>query len=228
MSPLYNPILYSFRRCPYAIRARLALASAGIVVELREVDLKHKPAAMLGVSSKGTVPVLQLLDGQVIEQSLDIMLWALQQNDPDGWLHVTHIADTKQLIASNDGEFKYYLDRYKYPDRYPQQSQSDYCQQAEPFLLALERRLTNAPFLCGQQFSWADAAILPFIRQFAAVDHSIFASLPYSALQCWLQQFLDSQLFVTVMQKYTVWQPGDTPTLFPVEAIGKTTQIPIR
>jgi glutathione S-transferase len=208
------PIFYSFRRCPYAIRARLALASAGIVVELREVELRNKPEAMLAVSAKATVPVLVLNDGGVIDESLDIMRWALAHNDPDHWIERTCLQDAEQLIRINDGEFKYYLDRYKYADRYPEYTVQYYRQQGESFLAQLEKRLNQNPFLCGAHFSLADAAILPFIRQFAAVDSDWFESMPYPAIKRWLNEFIASGLFVKVMSKHLPWQPEDPLLLF--------------
>jgi len=191
------PILYSFRRCPYAIRARLALAYAGIAVEIREVALKNKPEQMLAISPKGTVPVLQLPDGRVLEESLDIMYWALAQHDPEHWLAFDTEAET--LIEWNDGDFKYSLDRYKYADRYPEFSQAYYRQQTEPFLIELESRLQHSPYLCGDYFSLADAAIFPFIRQFSNVDVDWFKSSPYRALNNWLDAALTTELFKSVM-----------------------------
>ena len=200
------PILYSFRRCPYAMRARLAIAYSNIDVELREVDLGNKPQAMLLISPKATVPVLQLENGKVLDESLDIMLWALQQNDPEHWLKVASLANAQALIRRNDEQFKYYLDRYKYADRYPAYSELYYRQQAELFLTDLEGLLTQSVFLCGEHFSLADAAILPFIRQFCAVDPAWFKASPYPALRQWLNHFLASPLFEQVMIKYPCWQ----------------------
>ena len=208
------PVLYSFRRCPYAMRARLALSAAAIPVILREVELRSKPAAMLAISPKGTVPVLQLSNGIVIEQSLDIMYWALRQNDPQRWLVPDSLEQMAGLIAQNDGEFKYYLDRYKYPDRYPEQAACFYRRQAEAFLQGLESRLQQQAFLCGGQFSLADAAILPFIRQFAAVDSVWFAASDYVAVRNWLENFSTSSLFAAIMTKFPVWQPDDSPVIF--------------
>ena len=201
-----HPILYSFRRCPYAMRARLTIAYAGVAVELREIDLRNKPQAMLLISPKATVPVLQLEDGRVLDESLDIMLWALQQNDPEHWLKVASLANAKALIQRNDEQFKYYLDRYKYADRYPAYSELYYRQQAELFLTDLEGLLTQSAYLCGEHFSLADAAILPFIRQFCAVDPAWFKDSPYPALRRWLNHFLASSLFERVMEKYPYWQ----------------------
>jgi glutathione S-transferase len=201
------PVLYSFRRCPYAIRARLALAYAGIGVEHREVVLRNKPQHMLEISSKGTVPVLLLPDGKVIDESLEIMFWALQQQDTDYWLDAKIQLDMDVLVQSNDAEFKYYLDRYKYADRYPEFPQMFYRQKAELFLQELENRLRHSQFLCGEQILFADAAVFPFIRQFAAVDKQWFDASRYQALNTWLQQWLASELFVSVMKKYQPWTP---------------------
>ena len=200
------PILYSFRRCPYAMRARLAIAYANVAVELREVELRNKPQAMLLISPKATVPVLQLENGRVLDESLDIMLWALQQNDPEHWLKAAGLDHAKALIRGNDEVFKYYLDRYKYADRYPAYSELYYRQQGELFLADLESLLTQSAYLCGEHFSLADAAILPFIRQFCAVEPAWFKDSPYPALRQWLNDFLASSLFEQVMTKYTYWQ----------------------
>ncbi|MBK8816212.1 MAG: glutathione S-transferase [Methylococcaceae bacterium] len=194
------PILYSFRRCPYAIRARLAITYAGIPVEIREVQLKQKPEHLLVISPKGTVPVLQLPDGKVIEESLDIMRWALAQNDPEYWLETGE--DAEKLIQWNDGEFKYYLDRYKYADRYPEFPPEDYQNQAAMFLAELEAKLARYPYLGSKHRSLVDAAIFPFIRQFSAVDHGRLISTDYPRLNGWLNEWLSSQLFTAVMLKY--------------------------
>lgn len=207
------PILYSFRRCPYAIRARLALKCAQIPLELREVVLRHKPEAMLAISPKGTVPVLQLPDGQVIDESLDIMNWALRQADPEGWLDLPDAQVTHDLIARNDGPFKALLDRYKYPERHPDSTFTDYRDQAiELCIQDLNQRLTDAPCLLGARPSLADMAIVPFIRQFAQVDADWFASAPFPALRTWLNGLVESPLFHAVMAKYPAWQTGDAPT----------------
>lgn len=193
------PILYSFRRCPYAIRARLAITYVGIPVEIREVQLKQKPEHMLAISPKGTVPVLQLPDGNVIDESLDIMRWALAQNDPERWLNTDE--DAEKLIQWNDGEFKYYLDRYKYADRYPEYPESYYRSEGEKFLAELENKLNQNRYLVGSHFSIADAAIFPFIRQFAGVDSQLFNALGYLHLNSWLNRLLASDLFALVMAK---------------------------
>ncbi len=197
------PVLYSFRRCPYAIRARLAIAYAGICVELREVALKNKPPQLLALSPKATVPVLQLENSAVIDESLDIMRWALAHNDPEHWLAIDEAGN--QLIEWNDGAFKYFLDRYKYADRYPEFAASAYRQQAEPFLAGLESRLGCFRHLCGNDFSLADAAIFPFVRQFAGVDEEWFQNSRYQRLKQWLETLLNAGLFKRVMVKHPVW-----------------------
>jgi glutathione S-transferase len=209
------PVLYSFRRCPYAMRARLALHASGAAVELREVSLRDKPASMLAASPKGSVPVLVLTDGRVIDESWDIMRWALHRHDPDGWRgeNDSHADAAIPLISENDTTFKYQLDRYKYPERYPEHPQSHYRSEAEAFLLKLENRLDASRFLLGDALSVADAAILPFIRQFAGVDKNWFAQSPYPAMQRWLKEFLDSAAFIAVMEKYPIWHPGDPPVI---------------
>lgn len=201
------PILYTFRRCPYAMRARLAIAASGVAVEQREIVLRNKPQAMLAISPKGTVPVLQLPDGRVIEQSLDIMLWALALNDPQQWLQggKSLPAAAKELIDTNDGPFKHWLDRYKYADRYPEHPAEHYRQQAEVFLRQLEDLLGAHAYLLGERLSIADMAIFPFIRQFAAVDAAWFAASAYPHLQQWLGERLASDLFAQVMVKRDCW-----------------------
>ena len=207
--PMSLPILYTFRRCPYAMRARLALHCAGVAVEPREILLRDKPAALLAASPKGTVPVLLLPDGQVIAQSLDIMRWALSQHDPEGWLTAAEWPAQQALIDINDGEFKSLLDRYKYPQCHAGSSAAAARDAALELLLRpLERQLGGAPFLFGARCSLADMALLPFVRQFAAVDAAWFAQtsdLP--ALRAWLGRGTGSPLFEAVMVKLPVWQP---------------------
>lgn len=205
-----GPILYSFRRCPYAMRARLALAVSGVRCELREVRLSAKPPAMLAASAKGTVPVLVLPGGAVIDESLDIMRWALSQRDPAGWL----ASNDDKLIAENDGRFKHSLDRYKYPERHA----------ADPivhrelgmvFLRQLDGRLAAEGQLCGKVPGLADAAIMPFVRQFAAADPAWFSQQPLPHLQEWLDGHLASDLFATAMMRTAPWSPDDPPVYFP-------------
>lgn len=207
--------LYSFRRCPYAMRARLGLLFAELRVELREIVLNNKPPQMLAISPKGTVPVLQLADGTVIDESHDIMLWALQQNDPHGLLNTAVLQRAEALIKHNDQEFKHWLDRYKYADRHPEMSQTEYRQRGEVFLQTLEQQLSRHRFLLGATTSIADIGIMPFVRQFAHVDREVFYALPYPHLQQWLQYWLQMPLFVQTMVKFKPWQEGDALVVFP-------------
>ena len=204
------PVIYSFRRCPYAIRARLALATSSIFYELREVSLKNKPAELLAASPKGTVPVLVLPGGQVVDESLNIMRWALAQKDPDGWLSPA-LNDMLALIADNDGKFKHALDRYKYPNHYPLESEGDTHAfamaqrlEAASWLQSLELRLRQGwqVWLCGPQLSLADMAILPFVRQFAHTDAAWFAVQRWPLLQAWLAGFQTSSMFVAAMTSH--------------------------
>ena len=212
------PILYSFRRCPFAIRARLALCYTETKVELREVVLRDKPNEMLEASPKGTVPVMVLPDGQVLEESKDIMLWALNRTDLDGWLgeNKCWLSETEAMIEENDFSFKPCLDKYKYADRYPEHAVEYYREQAEVFLSKLDKKLTKYAYLLGDRISLADISVFPFIRQFAFVDKAWFDQSPYPKLQQWLEALLDSQLFNSVMNKYPAWQKGDVSILFPI------------
>ncbi|AQT94716.1 glutathione S-transferase [Pseudomonas azotoformans] len=193
-------LLYSFRRCPYAMRARLALRYAGVPVRIVEVSLKAKPAEMLALSPKGTVPVLSV-EGEVIDESLAIMQWALARHDPDDWLLQGDPA-VLALIAENDQGFKYHLDRYKYAERYPQFPMEHYRAEGEMFLQKLEGLLAHRAYLLADHPSLADMALAPFVRQFAHVDRDWFASAPYPGLQRWLGAFLQSPLFIGVMAKH--------------------------
>ena len=196
------PVLYSFRRCPYAIRARLAIWQAGLEVDLREVVLRDKPPEMLAISPKGTVPVLQLPDGTVIDESLDIMRWALGQNDPDGWLTAAPSDEIDALIRRNDTDFKPLLDAYKYPERHPARTQAQWRDAAvEMHLADLDARLARHANLTGEGVSIADAALMPFVRQFAGVDRAWFASAPLPALRGWLERWVATPLFVAVFAK---------------------------
>lgn len=206
--------LYSFRRCPYAMRARLGLLFAGIKVELREVVLKNKPPQMLAISPKGTVPVLQLTDGTVIDESRDIMLWALEQKDPQNLLDKAVRAEADALIDQNDNEFKYWLDRYKYADRHLDMTQEEYRQRGEVFLQQLEKQLEKHAYLLGDKVTVADIGIMPFVRQFAHVDREVFYSLPYPNLQRWLQDWLQHPLFLQAMNKFKPWEEGDELVVF--------------
>ena len=208
------PCLYSFRRCPYAMRARLGILFAQQQVELREVVLKNKPPQMLAISPKGTVPVLQLMDGSIIEESREIMVWALEQNDPQNLLDEALRTQADELIDQNDNEFKYWLDRYKYADRHPQMSQADYRQKGEIFLQQLEALLSQHRYLLGNEISVADIGVMPFVRQFAHVDREVFYNLHYPNLQRWLQNWLEHPLFVQAMTKFKPWEEGDELVVF--------------
>ncbi len=194
-----DAVLYSFRRCPYAMRARMALRYSGVAVQIIEVSLKAKPAEMLALSPKGTVPVLSV-DGRVIDESLAIMRWALAQNDPEGWLLGDDRA-TQALIEENDQGFKHQLNRYKYAERYPEQPMEHYRAEGEVFLMKLEGLLAEQEYLLAGHLSLADVALAPFVRQFAHVDREWFGQAPYPRLQGWLQRFLESALFIVVMAK---------------------------
>lgn len=207
--------LYSFRRCPYAMRARLGLLFAELPVELREITLKNKPAHMLAISPKGTVPVLQLADGVVIEESRDIMEWALEQQDPQELMNPKTLHQGNTLIEQNDQEFKHWLDRYKYADRHLEMTQTEYRQKGEAFLQILEALLTKNTYLLGDNVTIADIGIMPFVRQFAHVDRDVFYSLPYPKLQIWLKNWLAHPLFIQAMTKFQPWQDGDEPVIFP-------------
>ena len=233
-----RPILYSFRRCPYAIRARLALLVSGQACEIREVRLSAKPAELIAASAKATVPVLVLPDGpmndgpvhcgtvhygtvndenvndgNVIDESLDIMRWALRRHDPDHWLANDDNRDDAALIATNDGPFKHALDRTKYPDRHGSDAVVHRAQ-GLTFLELLEARLMGNANLCGPKITLTDAAILPFVRQFAAIDRAWFARQALPATQAWLARHLASPLFEAAMVRLAPWQPGDRPILF--------------
>lgn len=198
------PILYSFRRCPYAMRARLALDVAGIELEHREVLLKNKPPEMLEASPKGTVPVLVLPNGRVIDESLDVMVWALGENDPENWL--AQLDAALALIEINDGPFKHALDRYKYPNRYEHVDPAEQREAGLAILLELEQRLARQEQLCGDTPGIADAAIFPFVRQFAHTDRDWFATPPLPSLRRWLERHLESERFNRVMHKHALWQ----------------------
>jgi len=196
------PILYSFRRCPYAMRARMALSISETKVETREVVLRDKPEAMLDASPKGTVPVLILESGEVIEESIDVMRWALAHNDPQDWL----AGDDQELIRTNDGPFKHHLDRYKYSTRHDTDPEEHRAAGLE-FLLQLEERLACKTQLCGDRPTMTDIAIFPFIRQFANTDRTWFDAQSIPSVHRWLKHWLESDLFNTIMVKRKQWKP---------------------
>lgn len=196
-----HPLLYSYRRCPYAMRARMALVAAKIQCQVQEIDFKNKPAAMLAISPKGTVPVLQRLQEQVIEESLDIVFWALQQHDPEGFL-TCDIAMAKNLIAENDGGFKKALDRYKYSNRFPDEDCTQARDNGLEFLQKLEDILILQKNLIGQTISVADICIFPFVRQFVNVDKDWFNAHSFPYLKVWLASHIHGDLFIHIMKKY--------------------------
>jgi len=210
------PVLYSFRRCPYAMRARLALAISGEACELREVVLKAKPAELIRASAKASVPVLVLPNGEVIDQSLDIMRWALQRNDPAQWLPEKHeqAAPIQALIDDCDQTFKHHLDRYKYPNRYDGADALQHRAAAAVWLQRLGQQLTPEGWLFGPTASLADMAIAPFVRQFAQTDPLWFEQQDWPALQAWLSRIVSSALFDSVMHKYPAWQSGTIGPIF--------------
>jgi glutathione S-transferase len=213
------PVLYSFRRCPYAIRARLAILSSGVRVELREVLLRDKAREFLAASPTGTVPCLDLGGGGVIDESLDIMLWALGQSDPEGWLSPEEagLEEALALIGQLDGDFKRHLDRYKYDIRYPDASREEERSAASAILAGLETRLAKWPWLFGSRACLADFAFLPFLRQFANVDRAWFEAQAWTGLRAKLSAFEASERFAAVMPKLAKWQAGDKPLIFPAE-----------
>ena len=208
------PILYSFRRCPYAMRARMAIHISGQRCELREVLLRDKPPSMLEYSAKGTVPVLILQDGKVIDESLDVIDWALNLNDPDDWQRSKDTKKTKELIKINDGEFKYHLDRYKYSKRYDNEDPEFHRKKCLKFIESVNNELNNSKYIFDDNISYADIVVLPFIRQFRIADIEWFDSLPYDNLKKWLSSFLDSSLLNSIMKKYHLWQEGDSLIIF--------------
>lgn len=209
--PTVLPILYSFRRCPYAVRARMTLLYASIDLELREVLLKAKPEKMLAISAKGTVPVLELPNAEVLDESYDIIRWALRQSDPQNWLSADLGSAISDLIERNDGQFKTDLDHYKYWERFPAESQGEYRLRGEQFLAELEVLLSRQSYLLAERITLADIALFPFVRQFAFVDKDWFDQSPYPKLRAWLEQLLNSKLFLAAMKKSPPWQDGDSP-----------------
>ena len=208
------PILYSFRRCPYAMRARMAIHIRGQKCELREVLLRDKPPSMLEYSAKGTVPVLILQDGKVIDESLDVIDWALNLNDPDDWQRSKDTKKTKELIKINDGEFKYHLDRYKYSKRYDNEDPEFHRKKCLKFIESINNELNNSKYIFDDNISYADIVLLPFIRQFRIADIEWFDSLPYDNLKKWLSSFLNSSLLNSIMKKYDLWKEGDKSIVF--------------
>jgi len=206
------PILWSFRRCPYAMRARLAIKASGLQVVLQEILLRDKPADFLATSPKGTVPVVNDA-GTVIEESRDVMLWALRQSDLEGLLDMPQ--EGFGLLDTCDGPFKAALDHTKYAVRFPDRSEAEERAKASVFLRDLDARLEDGPFLFGAKRTMADIGIAPFVRQFANTDRAWFDAQDWPHLIAWLDRFLEGDDFRAVMTKYPPWQSGDAPVFFP-------------
>jgi len=198
-----KPILYSFRRCPYAIRARICLAYSQVDFELRNILLKDKPQELLNSSAKGTVPVL-VLNNKVLDESIDIVKWSLSENDPENWLQANAEQTISSLITENDGIFKKLLDQYKYSDAAESLAARN---QALKTLLSWEQRLNNTTFLVSSHISMADIALFPFVRQFAKIDTEWFEKQDVPRLQKWLNYFLESDMFKETMRKTPLWHP---------------------
>lgn len=203
-------VLYSFRRCPYCMRAHMALKVSGLSVELREVLLKDLPVELLSLSEKATVPVLLLPDDTIIDESWDILKWALQQNDPENWLgdNNQYLPDAEMLLEINDFSFKDDLDHYKYADRFPENSAEHYRNACEEFIEELEEMLDENSYLLSDQLTLADIAVFPFVRQFSLVDKDWFDNSDYQNVQRWLEKLITTELFHDVFQKHDVWEEG--------------------
>ncbi|MBE9568679.1 MAG: glutathione S-transferase [Proteobacteria bacterium] len=206
-----TPILYSFRRCPYCMRAHMALKQSETKIELREVKLSDLPTALSTISESATVPVLHLTDDTVMEESWDIVKWALLQSDPDNWLghNNKYLLDAEILIETNDFSFKQDLDHYKYADRHPEHSEEYYREQCEEFIEELEAMLEQHEHLLAEELTLADIGVFPFVRQFSLVDKDWFDQSPYPHVRHWLQTLISSELFQHVFQKHKIWQEGD-------------------
>lgn len=209
------PVLYSFRRCPYAMRARMALAVSGQVCELRDILLRDRPEELYASSAKGTVPVLVLGDGRVIDESLEVMLWSLERADPEGWFRDFEHQREEMLtwIAECDGDFKRNLDGYKYASRGDASREGEHRSGGVEFLMQLERALCENAFLFGSKASLADVAIFPFVRQFAFADKAWFDGMPWPKLHAWLGAWITSARFQAVMKKGPIWEPGQAAQL---------------
>jgi len=220
-SNLSLPILYSLRNCPYAMRARVAIYYAKQKVALRDLVLSNKPAEMLAVSPKGTVPVLvldnELAQPKVIDESLDVMLWALGQSDPDDFLHCESphlLAEMLSLISQFDNEFKKCFDKYQCAKRYHEDSLENDRAACEKYILALEERLQRNDFLMSNKASLADIALLPFIRKFSKVERQWYLQSPYPKLRTWLNNYLQSRMFSKVMSQYPLWLDNKDLVIF--------------
>ena len=207
------PILYSFRRCPYAIRTRMVIKSAKIVVELREIKLKNKPKDFLEISPKGTVPVLITNSGQVLEESLDIIYWALRLNDPNNLLSEYNLSKNEfdELLKKLENEFKPNLDKYKYPNRYLGIDKNSYRDKNLNYLFQLDNLLKASKYLNSNHVSLIDYLIFPFIRQFRNVNENWFDCLSFHFLKKWLYDLMQSEDFESIMKKYNIWNSNDIP-----------------
>ena len=227
-----RPVLYSFRRCPYAMRARWALLQAGQLVQWREIELRHKPTPMLEASPKGTVPVLVLADGMVIDESLAVMHWALDQADPSDLRRQrsTKQQDSiRQLIQCNDTTFKHHLDRFKYSDRYPGHSRQAHQKEGLDVLRGWSERIDACGgWLVDASCSLADGALWPFVRQWRIADPEGFdADASLEPLRGWLMRFLQEPAFERLMQRADPWQPGGLQPLFPADAVSVPADQPL-
>ncbi|MEO0882295.1 MAG: glutathione S-transferase N-terminal domain-containing protein [Pseudomonadota bacterium] len=226
-----RPVLYSFRRCPYAMRARMALIIAGIEVELREVVLRNKPPEMIAASPKATVPVMITDTGETLEESLDVMLWALQRHDPEGWLPDSdpdNRADIPDLLSTLEARFKPRLDRYKYPTRFPGEQSGENRDAGLAYLIEhLAPRLARHANLQGEMRTLADIGAFPFVRQFANTDKDWWTTTAPKPLQDWLTRHVESDLFLKAMVKHAPWQSGTPGVVFPkpFEAVGNSAMI---
>lgn len=211
------PVLYSLRNCPYAMRARIAIYYAQQPVILRDVVLTNKPEAMLLASPKGTVPILVLADKQIIDESLEVMLWALKTSDPDDFLQTNNIDSLKEMlkiIALFDTDFKTCLEAYKCAKRYHEDTLIDCRQACEVYINELEQRLSRHDYFISSKASLADIALLPFIRQFARVERQWYLQSPYPKLRQWLNRYLQSPMFTQVMAKRPLWTVNDKTVYF--------------
>jgi glutathione S-transferase len=197
------------------MRARMAVKISNQEVELREVLLREKPQSMIDISSKGTVPVLQLAPNQVIDESLDVIKWALSLNDPFNWKRSSDAEKSKEFMEMNDGDFKHHLDRYKYSKRYENEDPEHHKEKCLSFINEIEKELNNSRFLYDNNISSLDISILPFVRQFRAADMQWFDSLDKPNIKMWLNNFLESDLFKSIMMKYPQWKEGDEKIIFP-------------
>ncbi|WP_438467113.1 glutathione S-transferase [Marinomonas sp. PE14-40] len=209
------PILYSFRRCPYAIRARYALSLLNIKVEIREVVLRNKPEALLRLGGRSSVPQMICEQGVRYPESMDIIRWAMARKQNANIYSKPQEREIAAWLFQTDHRFKFWLDKYKYADRHPDFSQEYYRSQGERFLRRLESKLSKQAFLLGDEMSMADVLVFPFIRQFRGVDNTWFDQSQYTSVKLWLNQIIEDKTFEKVMIKLPPWQEVDEPRYFP-------------